>query len=316
MHRLAAIDIGTVTTRLLVADVGPSSIVEIERSTDITHLGEDVAVTGRLSAGGMERVESVVAHYASRMRELGVEAWRAVATSAARDAANGADLTRMLAARDIRPEVITGDAEARLMFAGATFGRVAEGVLVNDIGGGSTELVVGSSSHRGPCAFAEVESARSLNVGSRRLTDLMFASDPPTAREIAAAEAWARDRIAPFFAALSRPPSSCIALAGTATSVSAIHQGLKEYDSTRVHGSVLLAEEIRTVFDRLASLPCARRATEVAGLHPGRAPVIVGGILILLVVLDCAGLDSTLVSEHDILYGMLLDAYSRLGSDA
>ncbi|MDY0087152.1 MAG: hypothetical protein RBS78_01140 [Coriobacteriia bacterium] len=315
-NRLAAIDIGTVTTRLLVADVGPSSIIEVERSTDITHLGKDVALSGRLSAEGMERVESVVARYAVRMRELGVEAWRAVATSASRDAENAAEFTRMLAAHGIEPEVIAGDIEARLMFAGATYGHAVEGVLVNDIGGGSTELVLGDSVVRGGRSVAKIEVACSADVGSRRLTDLMSASDPPTREELATATTWVRERITPFFATLSRQPSTCIALAGTATTVSAIHQGLVTYDPMRVHGSVLSVDDIHAVFERLAALPVARRATEVVGLHPGRAAVIVAGILILLVILECAQLDSTLVSEHDILYGMLLDVYSRLESDA
>lgn len=307
VRRLAAIDIGTVTTRLLVADVSPSSIVEVERSTDITHLGEGVAHTGRLSEAGMSRVESVVARYAVRLRELGAEDWRAVATSAARDASNAARFTEMLAAHGIAPEVITGDVEARLMFTGATWGRDGEGVLVNDIGGGSTELVLGGGRRADGARAAEIEAACSLDLGSRRLTELLLVSDPPTSAEMEAASQWARECIAPFVLGLRGKLRLSIALAGTATTLSAIRQGMAEYDVSRVHGSVLQVDEIREILDTLASLPLERRATEVVGLHPGRAPVIVAGVLILLTILECAGLDSTLVSEHDILYGMLLD---------
>lgn len=311
-RRVAAIDIGTVTTRLLVADVDNAGVTEVLRSTDITHLGEGLPRTGRLSDDAMDRVEAVVAGYAARMDELGVEAWRTVATSASRDAANGDEFARMLARHGVRPEIVSGDVEARLAFAGATFELSGEGLLVNDIGGGSTELVLGRRDAEGGSGSATVQAARSVDVGSRRVTELFFASDPPAQAELDAAARWVREQLEPFFAALSERPQRSIALAGTATTLSAIRQGLEVYDPQRVHGSVLVVADIRDVFGRLASIPLERRASEVTGLDPGRAPVIVAGTLILLEVLALARLDSTLVSEHDILYGIVLDTFARL----
>lgn len=308
VRRIAAIDIGTVTTRLLVADVGPHGVDEVFRSTDITHLGEDLARDGRLSDAAMARVEAVVSRYEERIGELGVQAYRAVATSASRDASNGEAFAEMLARHGITPEVITGDAEARLAFCGATHDLSGEGLLVNDIGGGSTELVLGRRADGG--AVSEVIAARSVDVGSRRATDLHLTSDPPTPAELRAARAWIEGELRPYFDGLPRPARLSIALAGTATTLSAIEQGLEVYDPARVHGSTLTVAEVGRMLERLASLPLERRVAEVTGLDPGRAPVIIGGTLILLTVLELAGLDSTLVSEHDILYGIVLDVYA------
>lgn len=312
VRRVAAIDIGTVTTRLLIADVGADGVHEVLRSTDITHLGEGVARDGHLSQAAMDRVEGVIARYARHVSDLGVESYRAVATSASRDAPNGQSFAAMLSRHGIEPEIVDGDTEARLAFAGATLELCGEGLLVNDIGGGSTELVLGRRPAGDTTALPEVIAARSIDVGSRRVTETHLASDPPTGSELDAADRWIRSELEPYFRTLPEPARLSIALAGTATTLSAIRQELAVYDPARVHGSVLTVDEIRTLLHMLASLPLERRAAEVVGLDPGRAPVIVGGALILLNVLDLAGLDSTLVSEHDILYGMVLDVHSRL----
>jgi len=314
-RRLAAIDIGTVTTRLLVADVGLDTVTGVLRSTDITHLGEGLARRGSLSAEAMARVEAVIDRYARRMGELGVERWRAVATSASRDAANREEFAALLARHGIEPDVVAGDTEARLAFAGATYELAGDGLLVNDIGGGSTELVLGSHAAGSGPAGARIAAARSIDVGSRRLTERFLAHDPPLPRELDEGARWAREELAAFFSDLPEPPRRSIALAGTATTLSAIRQGLVPYDPALVHGSVLRVDEIRGMLERLAALPLERRAVEVAGLDPGRAPVIVAGTLILLAVLDLAGLDSTLVSEHDILYGIVLDLYASLAGE-
>lgn len=311
-HRVAAIDIGTITTRLLVADVGPGGVTEVLRSTDITHLGEGLARSGRLSEVAIARVDAVIARYAVHLRELGVESYRAVATSASRDASNSAEFAELLARHGIDAVIVAGDTEARLAFAGATHALVGEGLLVNDIGGGSTELVLGRRPADDGPGPSEVIAASSVDVGSRRVTEMYLASDPPTSAELVAAERWTREELAPYFAVLPEPARLSIALAGTATTLSAIWQGLEVYDPERVHGSVLTVDEISGLLDRLASLPLERRTAEVVGLDPGRAPVIIAGTLILLTVLDLAGLDSTLVSEHDILYGIVLDVHDRL----
>ncbi len=178
-RRLAAIDIGTVTTRLLVADVSATAIREVFRSTDITHLGEDLTTTGQLAPEAMARVRDVIVRYARVAEEHGVEAWGAVATSASRDAANGAEFLGMLDGAGMRPHIIDGATEARLTFAGATFATASDDVLVDDIGGGSTELVFGSGGDT-----LRIDSARSIDIGSRRLTEMFLLSDPPVAAEL------------------------------------------------------------------------------------------------------------------------------------
>ncbi len=307
VRRVAAIDIGTVTTRLLVADVGPAGIEEVARSTDITHLGEGLRETGTLSEVAMARVEAVVTRYAAEMRRLGAEAWRTVATSASRDAANGPAFAEMLASHGIEPQIVAGDEEARLAFAGATYGAGGADLLVSDIGGGSTELVFGSADPPAP----RIRHAASIDVGSRRVTDALLSADLPAPADLEAARAWVAARLGDYFARLPGVPRQSIALAGTATTLVAIHQRLEVYDPARVHGSMLTRADIEAMIGRLAAMPLAERRT-VPGLHPQRAGVIVAGALILGCVLDLAGLDSTIVSEHDILYGIVLDVYAGL----
>lgn len=308
VRRLAAIDIGTVTTRLLVADVGDGSVTEVARSTDITHLGEDLGRTGVLSHEAMRRVAEVIARYAATIHDLDVSGITAIATSASRDAVNSEEFRELLAGCGVRPDVIPGNREAYLSFIGATFGLKADGVLVDDIGGGSTELVFGRADSSGADSDARIELARSIDVGSRRLTEAYLHADPPSADQIQAARARAASDLRPYFDTLGARPELLISVAGTATTLAAIKLGLAEYDSRAVHGFVLSGHDVADLVEMLASLPLARRR-EVVGLHPERAGVIVAGALILEAVMALAGTDSTLVSEHDILYGILLDAY-------
>lgn len=308
-RRLAAIDIGTVTTRLLVADVTAESITEVERSTDITHLGEDLTATGRLSGAAIDRVAAVIARYAATMRDLGVVRFFAVATSASRDAVNAGELLGRLEAAGVRPLVIEGSREAYLSFLGATFGLDAEDVLVDDIGGGSTELVFGSALTDEGVREVDVQTARSIDIGSRRLTEMFLTSDPPAPSELARAREFAAAQLRPYFEGLREKPEVLVSVAGTATSLASMALGLAEYDSSAVHGYVLSGHEVSDLLESLAAIPLAKRR-EVVGLHPERASVIVAGTLVLETVLALAGLDSTIVSERDILYGILLDAYA------
>ncbi len=311
-RRLAAIDIGTVTTRLLIADVSASGVAEVERSTDITHLGEGLTASGRLSEGAMRRVADVVARYALRIRDLGVERVRAIATSAARDAENGAQFRALLAERAVVPEIIQGDREAQLSFAGAVSGEdEAEGLLVADLGGGSTELILGDIHDREGVPVPEIVRARSVDVGSKRVTEMFLLSDPPTSSQLAEAREWATAQLRPYFDGMRHRAQRMIAVAGTATSLSAIHQELAIYDPARVHRSELSGSELADLTEMLAGMTLERRK-HVVGLDPGRAPVIVAGALILETVVALAGLESTTISEHDILYGILLDAYRTL----
>lgn len=312
VRRLAAIDIGTVTTRLLVADVSERGIIEVERSTDITHLGEGLGATGRLSEEAMQRVASVIARYAARVRELGVERVTAMATSASRDAENGARFLELLGEAGIVPAIIPGEAEARLSFAGAASSlEPTEDLLVVDLGGGSTELIAGDVLEDDGVRTTEIVKARSIDVGSKRLTERFLLSDPPTPQELAAAREEAVALLRPYFDGLRERPRKMVAVAGTATSLSAILQELAVYDSALVHGSSLTGSDLADLTEMLACMTLEERR-HVVGLDPGRAPVIVAGSLILETVLALAGLDCTFVSEHDILYGILLDTYREL----
>ena len=312
-RRLAAIDIGTVTTRLLVADVSEDRVSEVVRSTDITHLGEGLTQTGRLGDAAMARVSEVIARYADEMERAGVEHVTALATSASRDAENAAEFVALLARHGIVPEVIAGAREANLAFMGATYDVECERVLVADLGGGSTEVILGSSGIEDGVRTQDIEVARSIDVGSKRLTEMFLASDPPTRGELEEARSFAAQGFRSYFDGLKERPEEMIAVAGTATSLSAIKQELAVYDSSRVHHSCLSGSDLSDLLEMLAALPLERRK-EVIGLDPGRAPVIVAGTLILETLVGMAGLDSTLVSEHDILYGILLDTYRELSS--
>ncbi len=309
--RIAAIDIGTVTTRLLVADVTSDGIHEVERSTDITHLGEGLTTSGRLDDGAMQRVADVIGGYAGRVATLGVERTTAYATSASRDAENAQDLLDLLERNGVRPEIVTGSTEARLAFAGATYDFEGESILVADLGGGSTELVLGDVRVEDGQRARDIEASRSIDVGSKRVTELFFASDPPTPLEIEEARTFVVREMRPYFDGLRTRPRLALALAGTATTLAAIKQEMAVYDPDKVHGSCLTGSDLSDMLELLAALPLEERK-QVVGLDPGRAPVIVAGTLILETVVGLAGLDSTLVSEHDILYGILLDSYCGL----
>lgn len=308
VRRIAAIDIGTVTTRLLVADVDGRTIAEVDRSTDITHLGEGLTASGRLGEDAMSRVAEVIGGYGATMKELGVEAYSAIATSASRDAANAEEFVAMLAVRGVVPQVVSGTREAELTFRGATFGTHGRDLLVVDCGGGSTEYAIGDASADGS---VRLRTARSIDVGSRRLTEMFLRSDPPSPAELSEAREWTAAQVHPYFDALDRRPSEMIAVAGTATTLAAIALGLEPYDPGRVHGHVLSGVETSSLLEMLAAMPLAERLG-VVGLHPQRASVIVAGTLIIEVSLALAGLDALRVSEHDILYGILLDTYCDL----
>ena len=304
--RRAAIDIGTVTTRLLIADVDDGRVSEVLRRTTVTHLGEGLHATGSLDDGAVSRVVEAVAGFAADIAHLGVEETSAVATSAARDAANGRDLLDRLETLGVPSRIISGATEARLSFAGATYDMDDDGILVADLGGGSTELVLGAA-HDSECGREiDIDAARSLDVGSRRLLDRFLHSDPPTAEELARASEWATSEMRPFFDALRQHPRTLVTLAGTGTTLSAVLQALEPYDLARVHGSRLTGGDIAGLRDELASMPVERRR-HVVGMDPARADVIVAGALILETILGLAGLDSTVVSEHDILYGLVLE---------
>ena len=300
--RVGVIDQGTNSTRLLIADVADGRVAEVERRTKVTRLGEGLEASGRIGDAAIERVVDAVAGYRALLDEHGAERVTCVATSAMRDAANGAELADLLRERfDVDPRVISGDEEARLTFLGATSGRAErDPTLVIDIGGGSTEFVEGRPG-------AEPAFHVSTRMGSVRHTERHLHEDPPADEELAALAADADAVIAAEVPAPVRDEvARGIAVAGTPTSLAAIEQRLDPYDPERVHGYVLGRAACEEMLEMLAALPVAERR-EVAGLHPDRAPTIVAGVAILIRSMDAFGLAEIEVSEADILHGAALD---------
>lgn len=308
MHcgRYAAIDIGTVTCRMLVVDVDESGLHELTREYAITNLGEGVDATGELKPEAIDRVVRAIDGFLAVRDSLStpdhpVVRTVAVATSAARDARNAAEFAARLRERGIELSVIPGSREAALSFSGASIDFSGERLMVVDVGGGSTEVVMGTGG-------AEPLCAHSFNVGCRRVTEKFLASDPPAPEELARARAWIHEKMASWFADQAKEAASLervVAVAGTATTVVSIRDCMETYDSSRVHKARVSRQELLEVYERLAALPLSARK-KVVGLDPKRAPVMVAGLLILLEVLDFAGVDAFTVSETDILHGITL----------
>jgi exopolyphosphatase/guanosine-5'-triphosphate,3'-diphosphate pyrophosphatase len=293
--RVAVIDIGSNSTRLLVADVEDGRVAPVERRSTVTRLGRGVDLTGRLAAEAIEAACAAVDPYVATLQELGAERVDAIATSAVRDAANGSAFVAELRERfALSARVLGGDEEARLTYLGATSEHVPEEpTLVIDIGGGSTELIVGEG--------REIEWHVSLQAGVVRHTERHLGSDPPTPVEL---EALAADLRGLIEAAVAEAPGAAagIAVAGTPTSLAAIEMELVPYDPKRVHGHVLELPSIQRMLSRLAAAPLAQRS-EIPGLHADRAPTIVAGVVTLVEVMRAFDLERIAVSEHDILYG-------------
>lgn len=310
--RYAAIDIGTVTCRMLVADVDEQGrLHELDREYQITNLGEGVDASGVLKPEAMERVASAVKGYREVLDSFVSPDHpqvhvTAMATSAARDARNGAEFAGMLSALGVSLSVIPGQKEASLSFKGASCDFPGEQLVVVDIGGGSTEVVAGPSG-------GDPVKSHSFNIGCRRVTEKFLASDPPSCAELQAARAWISSGMSLFFEEL-RASGFCadrlVAVAGTATTVVSIRERMSVYDTARVHKALVDRPALDQVYDQLRSVALADRE-RIVGLDPGRAPVIVAGMIILQSVLDSAGMDSFTVSESDILHGIILDAATR-----
>ncbi len=304
--RIAVADLGTNSTRLLVADVTAAGVLEqVEHRTVVTRLGEGVDGSGRLADAALARVHDCLATYREVADRLEVDRSIAVATSAVRDAENGHRFREDVRERhgfDLR--VISGDEEARLTFLGATAGRAQRSsTLVIDIGGGSTEYVVGE-----PASSPSFHV--STRLGSVRQSERHLPEDPPSRESMDALSAAAREIIAAEVPAEVRETvTSGIAVAGTATSLAAIDQELSPYDASRVHGYRLSFGACERMLSTLAAMPVAERR-EVAGLHPDRAPTIVAGAAILVESMRCFELDEVETSEADILQGAALDAFA------
>lgn len=306
--RYGALDIGTVTCRLLVADVEDGRIIDVDKEYAITDLGVGVDATGRLSEAAIERVLACVDRYLEVLArydapEHPVRRLIAMATSASRDAENGPEFAARLAERGVTLAVIPGSREAQLTFLGASSDFPDEKLLVVDIGGGSTEVVAGSFG-------TDPVASRSFDIGCRRVTERFFHDDLPTPGQMDAARQWIREAMAPYFEGLADigfAIDRVVAVAGTATSVVSIREAMETYDSSRVHKAVVTADELRTIEERLAAEPLEERKVTV-GLDPKRAGVIVAGLVILEEVLALAGADAYTASESDILHGMIFEA--------
>lgn len=311
MKRVAAIDCGTNSIRLLIADVvtvdGVARLRDVHREMRIVRLGQGVDATGMLAPEALERTRVALQDYAALIEYHDAVVTRMVATSATRDAGNRDEFFAMTEdILGVPAEVITGDEEASLSFAGALAdgaGVAADAVcLVVDVGGGSTELVLGDA--------AGARAARSVDVGSVRLTERCLRSDPPTSAEIGDAHRLAAEVLRP---ALDGVPvdgaEAFVGVAGTVTTLSAVHMGLPEYEPERIHGSTMSLGQIRSTTDRLLGMSHDERAG-IGSIHPGRVDVIGGGAVVVCEVAEQlrarAGITEMLVSEHDILDGIAI----------
>ena len=295
MTRVAAVDLGTNSTRLLVADVEGESLAEVVRHLAITRLGEGVDGRRRLLPVPIARVRNCLADYRRELEALGAERTLAIATSAVRDAENGeAFLGEIEWSYGFTTRLLAGEDEAAMMLRGVTSGRpVLDDVLVVDIGGGSTELV--------HAVDGAVASAKSLDVGCVRITERFLVSNPPSRPELAAAAGYVRSLLPQL------EVREAIGVAGTVTTLATLDLGDSEYDPARTHGHRIARATVETQLERLAGMPLDERLA-VPGIEPGRAPVIVAGLVILREVLVAYDLPVIEVSERDILHGAALAA--------
>jgi exopolyphosphatase/guanosine-5'-triphosphate,3'-diphosphate pyrophosphatase len=308
MKRVAAIDCGTNSIRLLIAQVGADgTLVDLDRRMQVVRLGQGVDATGVLAPEALARTFEAAREYAAAIAAADVDGVRVVATSATRDASNRAEFeVAMAEIFGVAPEVVPGEVEAALSFAGATNGLAAAGLaapyLVVDIGGGSTEFVLGTEA---PVA------SRSVDVGCVRMRERRLLDDPPTAEQIAAATA---DIDAAIAAAAEVVPlggaASLIGVAGTVTTLTAIALGLQHYDAEAIHRARVPAAKVRAIATRLLGLSRAERAA-IPVMHPGRVDVIAAGALVLERVLAATGAEELIASEHDILDGIAASVLHR-----
>jgi len=298
--RWAAIDVGTNTVLLLVAERRGGTVVPLVERADITRLGRGVDATGRLDPAAIRETVEVLARYAREARALGAAGISCVATSAARDARNGAEFfAAARAAAGLAPEVISGDEEARLVYGSAFRDFGAGGPLaVLDVGGGSTEVIVGE----GPAPRARV----SLQVGAVRLTERHVRRDPPGPGELEALRSGAREALRPAGALAPCPGARLVGVAGTVTTLCAVSLALPAYDPARVHGAAMALGEVEVLVARLARLTVAERAA-LPGMEPKRADVILAGGIVVAEAMRAMGFDRLTVSDRGVRWGLLYD---------
>jgi exopolyphosphatase/guanosine-5'-triphosphate,3'-diphosphate pyrophosphatase len=312
-ERVAAIDVGTNTVLLTVAERRGRTFVPVVERAEITRLGRGVDRTGRLDPGAIADTVAVIARYAAEARSLGASRIAAVATSAARDATNGAEFFEASrAAAGLVPEIIPGGEEARLVHLSAwgDFGATERRLAVLDVGGGSSEVTWGS----GPVP----EGRRSFQMGAVRLTERVSPGDPPSAEDLRRMRELARgalSEVTEIRASGVLAGSRLVAVAGTVTTLAAVAQALPEYDAARVHGSTLTRVDLDALLGRLAALSTAERS-RLPGMEPKRADVIVSGAVLVAAAMELGGFDALTVSDRGVRWGLLHDRFGPGGDGA
>lgn len=302
--KIAAIDLGTVSSRLLCAEMSNGQITASTRRTVITDLGERVDATGVFAPAAIDRVTQACAEFVREAREFGAQHVCCTLTSAARDVSNGNELLDRLRDLGLVPQVIPGEVEARLTFYGVAHDFANERIAVADSGGGSTELVVGRASDGG----LELDCAESLNIGCRRVTERFFSSVPPSADELDKAAAWARAQFEPYWAGLANRPERLVAVGGTVTTLVAMVHELAVYDSHFVHLRDLTIEQVEDGIDRMRSLTVEQIA-QLPGIQAKRAPVILAGAIVVRELMRAGGYGRLTVSENSLLAGAAATIY-------
>lgn len=302
--KIAAIDLGTVSSRLLCAEMSNGQITASTKRTVITDLGERVDATGVFAPAAIDRVTQACTEFVREAREFGAHHVCCTLTSAARDVSNGNDLLDRLRDLGLVPQVIPGEVEARLTFYGVAHDFANERIAVADSGGGSTELVVGRASDGG----LELDCAESLNIGCRRVTERFFSSVPPSADELDKAAAWARAQFEPYWAGLANRPERLVAVGGTVTTLVAMVHELAVYDSHSVHLRDLTIEQVEDGIDRMRSLTVEQIA-QLPGIQAKRAPVILAGAIVVRELMRAGGYGRLTVSENSLLAGAAATIY-------
>lgn len=299
--RVAAIDLGTVTSRLSCATVVGPRVLSSRKHSMITDLGEGVDATGAFCDAAIERVASACATYVDEARAFGAEAACCTLTSAARDASNAEVLLGRLRDLGLAPQVIPGELEARLTFFGVASDFPGEDIAVADSGGGSTEIALGSLP--AGAGSLSLDHVRSLDIGCRRMTERFFHGDPPAPEDIEAASAWAHEVFASFWDGFADRPSRLVAVGGTVTTMVAMTHELEVYDPAFVHLHELLLDEVERVIDRIKVMPVSEIA-QLKGIQPKRARVMLAGSINIRELMRAGGYTSLTVSENSLLAGL------------
>lgn len=306
--RIASIDLGTVSSRLLLATVADGVIVDSNKHTVITNLGEGVDATGSLCDAAIARVISACREFCREADAFGPAAVCTTLTSAARDAQNGDVLIDALRGLGLCPQIIPGEVEAKLTFYGVAHDFEGQVIAVADSGGGSTELALGSYGAGWPLELSSVES---LNIGCRRVTERFFSALPPQDGEVERAAAWAAEQFEAFWAGIAERPDRLVAVGGTVTTLVAMTERMERYDSSRVHLHRLGIEDVEACIEEMRVLDAASIAG-LPGVQEKRASVLLGGAVIIRELMRAGGYEELTVSENSLLAGMAATMFETL----